>query len=395
MKTNVVNISRNKNSLAERLSNLSSGRDEMNLCELPFALLSERNSGKLNLEFEVQDREVQSGNLVSRKLIVTGDPNFGLPTAKDEEVYLGLLKYTHDFNGFSDPDVYFSRGQFLELLGWRKSDWGYARLLLGMQRLVGVRLNYQKLWRDNRNKQWRDRGAFSILESFRFRDSRNLNSNDLYEETHSTFRWSSVLFDSFDSGYLKRLDYGLVRELDPTSRRLYRYLDKHFHPPKHTKVSVDLAKLAYQHIGISRTTSLDKVRKRYLIPAVERLTEVGFLVPAATEQVIRKVRRGVWTVEFEKQVGKPKIPSNTPEDQLQLKLKCLGISTRLIDSLFARYSLEQIFTAQRAMDEQVRKGVSIRSPNRWIETALENGFQPTTVSNIASRPERKIYRAER
>src|SRR5690606_25423156 len=38
-----------------RLRNLANGRDEMNLCELPFATLSERHDGREMLRFEIED----------------------------------------------------------------------------------------------------------------------------------------------------------------------------------------------------------------------------------------------------------------------------------------------------------------------------------------------------
>ena len=121
--------------LAERLANLGNGRDEMNLCELPFATLSERNSGREMLRFEVEDYDHEVGGRVKRTLTVKGDPEFGLPTEKDEEIYLGLLKYSNDYNGFSNPEVRFSRTVLFELMGWPKSDWAYARLTEGMYRL--------------------------------------------------------------------------------------------------------------------------------------------------------------------------------------------------------------------------------------------------------------------
>ena len=113
------------------------------------------------------------------------------------------------------------------------------------------------------------------------------------------FRWSQVLFQSFDSGYLKRIDFGLARELSTTARRLYRYLDKHFHPPHHRTVTIDLARLAYQHIGVSPGIELDKVRKRYIAPAAEELEAAGLSKAIDHEdQRFTKVRRGIWTATF-------------------------------------------------------------------------------------------------
>ena len=389
--------------LAKRLANLSNGRDEMNLCELPFATLSERSNGRNVLRFEVEDFDSEIGQTVSRTLTVTGDPIHGLPTEKDEEIYLGLLKYSSDYNRFADPEIHLQRSSLFELMGWPKSDWAYARLTKGMHRLVGVRLSYQNLWRDNSNKQWRDQGAFAILDSFKFRDSRRVGMSGSFTEQHSVFRWGSVLFQSFDSGYLKRIDYGLVRELSPTARRLYRYLDKHFHPPRKTTITIDVAKLAYQHIGVSPSTELDKVRKRYLGPASEELEQVGYLKPSTGDR-FEKLRRGVWHATFHLsghlrrssslRNGSPDLQKCEQTKKQVLALEKRGISTATALSLAATYSRKQMQQAIAAMDEQLRSGVTIRAADKWIQAALKNGFRQSEASGrSAARPERRVFRA--
>ena len=375
----------------------------MNLCELPFATLSERSNGRNVLRFEVEDFDSEIGQTVSRTLTVTGDPIHGLPTEKDEEIYLGLLKYSSDYNRFADPEIHLQRSSLFELMGWPKSDWAYARLTKGMHRLVGVRLSYQNLWRDNSNKQWRDQGAFAILDSFKFRDSRRVGTSGSFTEQHSIFRWGSVLFQSFDSGYLKRIDYGLVRELSPTARRLYRYLDKHFHPPRKTTITIDVAKLAYQHIGVSPSTELDKVRRRYLGPAADELQQVGYLRPVKSDR-FEKFRRGVWQVTFRYDGRGNKSPVTQsdcaytePTDRTESIVRALekrGISTATALSLAATYSRKQIKQAIAAMDEQLRSGVHIRAVDKWIQAALKNGFrQSEAAERSAMRPERKIFSA--
>ena len=194
------------------------GRDEMNLCEFPFATISERAGKRAVMRFEIEDRDGEQQ--VKRSLTVKGDVEHGLPTAKDEELYLGLLKYASDTTSFSERQVAFSRGQLFELMGWRKNKWAYDRLTLGLHRLTGVRLCYQQLWRDNENKQWRDQGAFGILDSFRLRDQRRARE---YHEFESTICWSDVLFQSFQTNYLKQIDYGLVCSLGATSRNAIEF----------------------------------------------------------------------------------------------------------------------------------------------------------------------------
>ena len=59
------------------------------------------------------------------------------------------------------------------------------------------------------------------------------------------------MFDSFQSGYLKRLDYEKVRHLSVIARRIYRYLDKHFHLPHRATLTLNLKTFAFERIGMS------------------------------------------------------------------------------------------------------------------------------------------------
>ena len=384
-------------SLSQRLGNLSNGRDEMNLCELPFATLSERSNGHRTLKFQVEEFDHQLGQIVERSLTVIGDPEHGLPTEKDEEIYLGLLKYSSDYNGFAEPEVRFCRSDLFELMDWPGSKWSYDRLTKGMYRLAGVRLHYQNLWRDNREKQWRDQGAFSILDSFEFRDSRH-SENGSFLEQSSKFRWGSVLFESFDSGYLKKIDYGLARELSPTARRLYRYLDKHFHPPHKTRITINLARLAYQHIGISQGIELDKVRKRYIGSAAQELESAGYLQPSDDNR-FEKVRRGVWNVSFTLAQNSQEKKSPEPDSESKLlsnELSRRGVSSAKVLTILSNYKMCHIEQALRAMDEQVKNGIAIRSPDRWLSKALRDGFRASPgIERTAKRPELQVYRSQR
>ena len=116
---------------------LRNGRDEMNLVEFPLALLSDRSGRVLVLEFQVEDRDRETGLRVNRKLTVTGDPKHGLPTAKDEEVYLGLLQLTKLKTEFNAPVVRFTRCELIALLGWPNTDWAYERVVTAFARLAG------------------------------------------------------------------------------------------------------------------------------------------------------------------------------------------------------------------------------------------------------------------
>ena len=289
-----------RDEVERHLADLTNGRDEMNLIDLPVFLLSKRApTGVHVLEFERNEFDRIQKVPVQRKLTVIGDPKFGLPTSTAEEVYLGLLHYTKASNDFADPLVYFSRGELLKMLGWGYRDSSYKRLARSMDQIAGVRLKCERFWRDNRSKAYRTVENLSIIDYYRFRDSRHRTATD-FRESHSEFRWGTAMFDSFDAGYLKRLDLSVALKLKPLARRLYRILDKHFHPPHRCRLTFDLRTFAQQWLGMSRGYDVAQIR-RALVPAIHDLVEIGFLQPSGISDWFRKKNgwRSCWDVVFE------------------------------------------------------------------------------------------------
>jgi hypothetical protein len=353
---------------------LKNGRDEMNLVEFPFATLSDRSDGVHVLEFQVSDTDRVSGLPVERKLTVTGDPKYGLPTAKDEEVYLGLLQLTKFHTDFSTPTVQFTRHELIRLLDWSNNDWAYERVATALARLTGVRLFYQNAWRDNANKVFKDRGGFGILDSFVLRDGRK--SSGPTEDLHSEFRWNAVLFESFQAGYLKRLDFETVRSLGTKAKRLYRYLDKHFNPPKYARLAYDLRTLACERLGFSRDYDAVQIR-RALQPAVEELEAYGFLVAEGVETRYRKIARGKWEVSFERAGGKtpPKPPPSKPAaregdpGKVVVVQKAVGGDINAAQALRVRNYLAALPHQERARLEQE----AVASADPFLRTLLDSG----------------------
>ncbi len=131
------------------------GRDEMNLAEFPITLLTERvPDGLKTIEF-------QAG---AGKLVVSGSDDYGLPTAADGDVIVGLIQLTKIRNDFTDPTVDFTRYELLKILGWPDRGAYYQRLDDSLHRWVGVTLRYDEAWWDNEIK-CRVNAAFHILES--------------------------------------------------------------------------------------------------------------------------------------------------------------------------------------------------------------------------------------
>jgi hypothetical protein len=112
----------------------------------------------------------------------------------------------------------------------------------------------------------------------------------------SSFRWNDVMFRSFQSGNLKQLDLEFYLGLRlPTSKRLYRFLDKRFYHRE--RVDFDLRTLACEHVGMSREYAPTELKRR-LRPALDELEKSGFLEPLTDNERYVNVEKGRWRILF-------------------------------------------------------------------------------------------------
>lgn len=245
---------------------LKVSRDEMNLAEFPLTVLSKRSDPSVKtLEFS-DTVKGKNGDVINRKWIITGADKFGLPTSSDDEVLLGLLKLTAD-DGLRNPKVYFTRYELLKILRWTTEGRSYSRLQNALDRLSGVRIKATNAFYDNESKLHSTRN-FGILDAYEINDGRDTRP--------SFFTWSEVLFKSFQVGFIKKLDLEFYLDLQSAvSKRLYRYLDKHFW--YRSRMQVNLFILAHEKIGISRNYVYASSLRQQLEPALDELKEKGLL----------------------------------------------------------------------------------------------------------------------
>lgn len=246
----------------------ASSRDEMNLAEFPITVLSTRADPKIKtLEFQ-DSVKLKSGKLLRREWIITGADKFGLPTATDDEVLLGLLKLTVD-DGIKSQKVYFTRYELLRILKWSTEGRSYSRLQNALDRLSGVRVKATNAFFDNEAKSHRTKN-FGIIDAYEINDGRDSGHKP------SFFIWSEELFNSFQVGFIKKFDLDFYLDLKSSiSKRLYRYLDKLFwYKTRHT---FNLFTLAHEKIGISRNYKYASSIKQQLDPALQELIEQNFI----------------------------------------------------------------------------------------------------------------------
>jgi hypothetical protein len=182
------------------------GRDELNLAEFPLAALADRApKGQKTLVFEDTVWDKRAQQRVVRRLTISASDSYGLPTAIDDEVILGLVQLSRQ-RQFADRTVAFSRYELINILGWEREGKSYARIDQSLRRWLGVTLYYDKAWWDKEAGCWID-AAFHLLDQITLARRRKGESpNAAAQRCSSTFTWNEIIFRSFHAGYLKQLD---------------------------------------------------------------------------------------------------------------------------------------------------------------------------------------------
>ncbi len=271
------------------------GKDEMNLAEFPITLLSARvPAGQKIIEYQDQIFDERSNRTITRKLTIKPAEGSGLPTAVDDDLILALIQLTKANNGFTSRRVDFSRLDLIRMLGWPDSGASYKRLATSLTRWLGVTLVYENAWWDRRQQAWVTKG-FHIIDNFELNDSRTGAGQD--ELFPSSIQWNQVVFESFEAGYLKSIDYDFYMNLDhPTARRMYRFLSKRMY--HRAEWTFDLKDLAFEHVGLSRNyaSNAGKIKEK-LQPAIDELETAGFLEPAEKDD--RYIKEGkTWRIRL-------------------------------------------------------------------------------------------------
>jgi hypothetical protein len=261
----------------------SSGRDEMNLAEFPFAKLNAKDNREI---IEYEGWTVNGSQRLPQKWIVRGASGLGLPSEFGERLLMALIAITAE-DDFASRKVTFSVGELIRRLDLAKNQRYYELIEQQLDRLMGVTIHSENaFWDHAKQKRVTTKRAFHLIEKLwlRFREGEVEAGGT--ENVRGYIIWSDEIWRSFKAGYIKSLDlaffYGLPT---PISRRLYRFLDKRM---RYQKVyEIDIFDLA-NRLGCVRYKAPSQI-KRILKPACEALIEHNFLAEA------KMVKRGKYT----------------------------------------------------------------------------------------------------
>lgn len=377
----------------------SSGKDEMNFAEFPIALLSDRApKGQKSIRFEDRFYDEKRGRLITRKRVIEGSEEYGLPTATDDTVVLALIQLTKLKNDFTHREVEFTRLELIRMLGWQDEGRNYDRIKLSLLRIKAVNYIYDNAWWDARQKKWTTR-AFNIIDNVEINDSRAASGQGgLFP---SRIVWNEVVFDSFQTGFLRNIDFQLCMRLEhPTALRLYRFLGKRFYvKPDWT---FDLKELAYEHIGLGRNYEGGTQIARKLQPAIDELERVAFLEPlSAAERFPKRGRE--WSIRFvQKAAVRPDALPVTEEDapspaslHLIEALDHRGVTRGTAEELVNQHAAEAIAAKIDVFDWLVGKQDKrlAKNPAGYLVKSIRDDYAAPT--GYVSKAERQRYEETR
>jgi hypothetical protein len=355
------------------------GKDEMNLAEFPLTTLANRvPHGCKTLVFEDCIFDKGRRQPVTRRLTISASDKYGLPTALDDEVILGLVQLSKA-DDFASRQVQFSRYQLVHLLGWREEGKSYARLEESLKRWLGVTLYYENAWWDKCRKKWVD-AHFHLLDNLILyhRAKRGERSaRDDEGKPLSSFIWNEIIFRSFQAGYIRKLDLQFYHTLkSAVAKRMYRFLDKKFYFGHEKRYS--LAQFAREHVGLSRNYDAAQLKRR-LNPAIKELEETGYLKPLLAEERFARVRRGEWEVLFVR-AAKPLRTSAGLRQPAGLEARLIdrGVTASSAGRLVRDYPAESIEAKLRVFDQLAgRRDARIsKNPAGFLVKSIQENYLP-------------------
>ncbi|MEM9409962.1 MAG: replication initiator protein A [Planctomycetota bacterium] len=350
----------------------------MNLIENCFFSATNRvDRTTRSLKFESEANCKIEKRKVKRKLTVAFSAEYGRPTPSDDMVLVALMKLTRD-TGFANQKVFFSRYELIKVLNWSDGGRSYERIDESLNRLVGTHLIWDNAFWDNSAKSWVDR-KFNLIDDVYLYDREKYIRASATSDSRpkSWFKWSDVMFDSFNSGYIKTIDLRILQSLkEVVGRRLYRWLDKHFNNPnRKMPLEISVQELATKKLGFKNVAASHL--KRMIQPAIDELEDVGFVAPDknrfvgnGSSSIVRfapdRTRRKTRTEQTERE-------DRRGDASIRSRLKQLGISGKLT-AFWIEKKFETVAIQLEHLDYLCQSGRPPTNKAAWLTTAIKSNF---------------------
>jgi hypothetical protein len=257
------------------------GRDEINLAEFPFVLLSKRRGFKLTAEegargpkrrdsFHIEKIRTHNGAILKQSWRVMAPADLGLPYGNDIDIVIALISLSYE-RGL-ERKIYLKRSELIERMKWPKNGHSYNALEEGLRRFFGIRIIAENAIYNRKKDKYESsgEGGFGIIASYS-KVYREENSDRLLE-----IIWDEFLWQQLRDGNIIPLNEKVFFSLKTnTSKALYRFLNRKMQA--NINFAIDLHDLAHVHLGTSEDRGSPSQIKQQLKPALEELVRVNYL----------------------------------------------------------------------------------------------------------------------
>ena len=318
------------------------GKDILPLVEFPLALLSPwKRQPKKTIEF-LDRTTTEDGRVLTRRWVVMGSEELGLPVATDEDVFVALLEVARE-QGFSSRDVFFTQSDLIRRMGWPHKGDSMERLKKALTRLMSTTIICENVIWDKDKQEYLDT-AFHIIDRFQLY---RMTAGGRKQVELSFATWSDVVWRLIVQGQLKNLDTRFYFSLErPISKRLFRFLDKRFMDGKRV-FTIELSRLAFSHLGLTGIPSYPSKIKEKLTPAHEELLDRGYL-----KRVEYAERRGTWVVKYypsewaRERATESAAPEGSGEQGLEAelvgRLVSMGVTKSVAEQLVLQFGVDVV-----------------------------------------------------
>lgn len=384
------------------------GTDELNFAEFNLAVLSRESPTDLKtIVREDWKRSPKTGRLERRRYVITAGDAWGLPTAWDDEVLLGLVHLTREANNFTERKVQFHALWLYRLLGWDAHGRSYDRLRLALRRWKALTISSDAAWWDKGSQVERSKD-FGILDEVEFYQRRNRGSAaEQMEFAFSSIVWSDFVFKSFRDEYTKPIDMELFRKLQtPVAKRAFRFLDKRFLYRPHWEF--DLRSFCEQKIGLQPYRFESKFKEK-IAPGLAELEEHGVIrVESRFGDICRGVHKIVFTKgNYDENRKGPRVQVLLPEREelvelkdpevvlLEAELRKRGVGEHQVEELLKVKDPREIEAALEEHDRKKEQGKLTKNGAGWLFVRIRDGKAPEGYETKVERTEREKKKKEK
>jgi Replication initiator protein A len=254
---------------AELLVPVVLGKDEMNLAEYPFSVLTHRIPRHRKTYSFTQRITDHQGTVIKQSWSVLGSDKYGLPTPYDDDVLMALL-YCYKEHKPQGKKIHFSLYKLCQIMQKTLSMREYDRLRDSLNRLTSTTIVATNCFYDNLAKSWVSE-AFHLFDRYKLYQERKGRAASPYLSfiEMSEFFYRSVAV----ANYIKDLNLGIYYSLAlPISKRLFRYLDKNRY--KKRRYEEAIMRMARK---LPLTYAYPSQVKQKLVRAHEELLRHGYL----------------------------------------------------------------------------------------------------------------------